>query len=150
MIALVKVHVKCPNDLGFVWSQVAWIPRRNQITVYFRQTTEQIICTTPFLSRKQKNTRRVKEQKCRHCHGTSAPPVRSVWHAVKGTWVDTCGKWVLCEVWCCTTPGLQPSRCAPTPLGGSSFAYTSFSQPGFVDPPPLSNCTPDFLYVYVG
>lgn len=37
MIALVKVYVKCRNDLGFVWSKVASIPPKDQITVYLSQ-----------------------------------------------------------------------------------------------------------------
>lgn len=54
MIALVKVYVKCRNDFGFVWSKVARIPHKDQITLY--------------LSLKEaEKLRSIREQKPRHC-----------------------------------------------------------------------------------
>lgn len=89
-------------------------------------------------------------RKSGHCHSTSAPPVRSVRHAVKGTCVDACGKRVLGEVWGCTTLGCGRLS-VPAPHWWEARLLTHhFHSLALWTLPPLANCTPDFLYVYVG
>lgn len=80
MIALVKVYVKCRNDLGFVWSKVARIPHKDPITV--------------CLSLKEvEKLRSIREQKPRallvYQWSISATRVRPVWSTGKGPQADT-------------------------------------------------------------
>lgn len=109
-IALVQVYVKCRNDLGSVWSKVVQMPHRDEISVYFSQTTEQIICITPFPSRMQEEKpHSIKEQN----------PAISVTHQHHQSKIGVthqegiCVRLVLCEVWYYRTLGLQPPGMSP-------------------------------------
>lgn len=139
MIALAKVCVRCRNDLGFVWSKVEWVPHKDQI-----------ICITHLLSRNRK--KKPKQYQLNKNRGTvsdaSTPPVRSVWHSVKGTWVDTLRQigfgWSLVS----QNAGLAATFLCPCPIGGKHIHLHVIFTAGLCDhclsTPSWGQTVPDF------